>query len=232
MLIATERHRSSEGTNGSNEGGSPSSRLLRWLLLCSTPVLLGVALWLHPAAGENTYESLAAVADTWYFIHVLLLPLFGLLGVCLYVMLDGYDGPVATIGRAGAAIYLTFYTGFEAIAGIAAGILIRETQSLPHAQRDGVATAVETMVSDPIVGGAALVGTVGSIVAVAAIAVCYRRSGAPIVPLSLLAGVPVTAVAHGEGYADVFGMALFLVAVVWLEFGWRRVGDRPSPQSA
>ncbi|WP_343161658.1 hypothetical protein [Natrialba sp. INN-245] len=222
----------SDETAGSG-GEFATSRLLgRWLVLLVTPVALGAVLWIHPHGGENMYESLAPVADTWYYIHVVLLPLFGLLGISLYVLLNGYSGPVATIGRIGAAIYLVFYLGFEAIAGIATGILIRETQTLPAEQQDGVATAVDAMVTDPIVGGAALIGTAGSLVAVVAIGICYRRSGAPLVPLFGLVGVPITAVAHGGGIADVFGMALFLASVVWLEFGWRRIDERPTPQAA
>ncbi|MEY7849193.1 hypothetical protein AB7C87_08340 [Natrarchaeobius sp. A-rgal3] len=219
-------------TPRSDEGFTTSRLLGRWLVLLATPVALGAVLWVHPHGGENLYESLSPVADTWYFIHVLLLPLFGLLGISLYVLLNGYDGPVATIGRIGTAIYLVFYLGFEAIAGIATGILIRETQTLPAEQREVVAEAVQTMVADPIVGAAALIGTVGSTVAVVAIGVCYRRAGAPLVPLLGLVGVPLTAVAHGGGLGDVIGMALFLASVVWLEFGWRRVDDRPSPQAA
>ncbi|MFP8953305.1 hypothetical protein ACLI4Z_10080 [Natrialbaceae archaeon A-arb3/5] len=224
----------SSAAESAERGYVPSSGwlLARWAILVATPVLLGAVLWVHPHAGEDLYGSLAPVADRWYLVHVLLLPLFGLLGVCLYLLLDGYSGPVATVGRIGTAVYLVCYVAFEAIAGLATGILIREAQTLPPEQQEGVAEAVQSMVADPIVGTTALVGSAGTVVAVLSIAVLYRRSGAPLAPLALLVGVPITVVAHGGGLGDVFGTALFLISVVWLELGWKRADRQRTAQAA
>lgn len=209
-------------------------RFGRVLLLVGTPVLLGAALWFHPHGGPDVYESLEPVADRWLLVHVLLLPLFALLGICLHVLLREYDGLVATIGQVGTAVYLACYLAFEAMAGIATGVLVREARTIPPEQQEGVASVVQVLFTEPIAGVTqllALIGTAGIVVAVTALAVLLRRSGAPLVPVLLLAGVPVTVVAHGGGGADVVGTAAFFVSVVWLEFGWRRPDDRPSAQA-
>lgn len=210
----------------------PFLRLVsRWLVLLGTPILLAIVLWFHPAAGDEPFTTLAPIADTWFIVHALLLPLFGLLGVALYVLLIGYRGLIATIGRVGIAIYLVCYLAFEAIAGIATAVLLRESSGLSTEQQEGVATVVEVIFTDPIDGVAgilAFLGTVGNLVAVLAIAVLLRRSGAPAIPLALLFGSPVSIVAHGSTPTDAIGMVLFGLGIAWLEFGWAAPEERRS----
>ncbi|WP_222919473.1 hypothetical protein [Natrinema sp. SYSU A 869] len=195
----------------------------RWLVLLGTPLLLAIVLWFHPAAGDEPFSTLAPIADTWFIVHALLLPLFGLLGVALYMLLIGYQGLIATIGRIGIAIYLVCYLAFEAIAGIATAVLLRESRGLATDQQEGVATVIKVIFTEPIDGVAgilALLGTVGNLVAVLAIAVLLRRSGAPVIPLALLFGSPISIVAHGSTPMDAIGMLLFGLGITWLEFGW------------
>lgn len=207
--------------------GAPTwRRSARWLLLTATPILLGATLWFHPHGGEHVHAALTPVVDTWVLVHILLLPLFGLLGACLFVLLRGYAGPVATIGRIGTAVYLVCYIAFEAIVGIATGLLIRAAQPLPPERQAGASEVVQVLATDPLVATMALIGTAGAIVAVVALAILLRRAGAPLVPIVLLVGAPVTVVTHGGTTVDVLGMLSFLIAVVWLELGWKVQSDR------
>ncbi|MDJ1430580.1 hypothetical protein [Halostagnicola sp. A-GB9-2] len=221
---------------GSLKDAGPTASLKlvgRWLLLLGTPIALAAVLWFHPAAGEEVYSNLEPVADTWFYIHILLLPLFGLLGVVLYVLLAGYRGTTATIGRIGIAGYLVCYIAFESIAGIATGILLRESQNLSTEQQEGVEAVLQVIFTEPIngvVGVLALLGTIGILLAVVAIGVVLRRSGAPLVPLVLLGGAPIAIVAHGSGLADVIGMVLFATGVAWLEFGWTSTDETEFKQ--
>lgn len=199
----------------------PVHDAIRWLVLLGTPIALGAVLAVHPHGGENLYESLAPVADQWFYVHVALLPLFGLLGVSVYLLLSEYTGRVATIGRIGVAVYLVTYLAFEAIAGLATGLLVRSGQGLSSEQQAGVAAALEATATDPLVAALALIGSVGITVSAVALGVLLRRSGAPLVPVLLLAGIPLIVVGHGGGYADVLGAAMVTLGVGWLEFGWR-----------
>ena len=197
----------------------------RWLLLLGTPIALGAVLWIHPHGGA--YETVAAAADTWLAVHLLLLPLFALLGAVVYVLLEGFSGRAATIGRLGVAVYVVFYTAFESIAGIATGLLVTGTGSLSGTERAGAIAAYDAIVTSPVVGALALLDVAGMLVAIAALALELRRAGAPTLAVASLAGVPIAIVGHGGTPIDAVGMGLFLVGVVWLEFGWRRpVGHR------
>lgn len=213
--------------SGAREAGfAPSTSILRTLLLVGTPLALAVALWFHPTGGMDLYDSLAPVADTWLPLHFLLLGLFGLLGVCLYVLLEDRASTVATVGRIGVATYLVFYVAFEAIAGIATGLLVHRARSLPPTQQEGVAAALQATIEPALV--LALLGTIGAIVAIAALATELRADGAPATPVALLAGLPVAVFAHGGAKLDALAMVAFLLGVVWLEVGWQRAEDAPS----
>lgn len=77
-------------------------------------VLAGLGLF-HP-------RSLApSTATGWWQLHVVLLPLFPLLAVVLWVLVRGEHGAFAWLARLAAYVYAVFYTGLDALAGIAAG---------------------------------------------------------------------------------------------------------------
>jgi hypothetical protein len=63
----------------------------------------------------------AGDAQWWVRLHVLLLPVLPLLGVAQWILLASAPGPLRWLGRLAAYGYATFYTGLDAVAGIAAG---------------------------------------------------------------------------------------------------------------
>jgi hypothetical protein len=198
----------------------------RRLVLFGTPIVAASVLSFHlfEMFTDGVYTHVGHDVETWLAVHLLFLPLLGLLGVGLYLLLDGYEGVTATIGRAGIAVFAVFYIAMEAIAGITVGILVREGRALPVDQQAGVAAVVEALFYDPIVGGGsvslfAVLGVLGYLVAVVAIAVVLRREGAPRLPLVLLVGSFIAIFSHA-GPTGVLGMVLFFVAVVWLELRW------------
>lgn len=204
-------------------------QLGRLALLVGTPLLLAIAFRVHPHAHGDVGHTVMPLVDTWLSLHLVLLPLLGVLGVCFAVLLRGYTGLVATAGRIGTVIYLVCYLAFEAIVGIATGVLLREARTLPPTQREGVEAAVQVFFDASATGVVPLVtllGTIGAIIAIAAIAILLRSSGASLVPVVCLGGAPVALVAHGTGTTDVLGMVLFAVGTMWLELCWKRSGDR------
>lgn len=207
---------------------SSSRRLGRWLLLTGTPVLLGALFLIHPD-GSGGLDGLLPVGETWLFLHVAMLPLLGLLGMSFYLLLAGYSGTTALVGRAGVAIYVTFYTAFEAMLGVATGLVTHEAQTLPAEQQAGVAAAVDALTVPSMALG--VLGSLGALTAVVAAGLLLRRSGAPLIPVVLLGGAPLATVFHAGTPLDAIGMGLFLVGVAWLELGWRRSDDRHSAQA-
>lgn len=78
-------------------------------------VLLTGAGLVHPSGLH------AGNAQWWATLHVLLLPVLPLLGVTQWVLLAPAPRPLRWSGRLLAYGYATFYTGLDAVAGIAAG---------------------------------------------------------------------------------------------------------------
>lgn len=95
--------------------------------ITAAPLALGALGLTHPA--DLTAQS----APYWRDLHIVLLPIFPLLGVNLWWLLAGLSNPVAWIGRVGGLLYITFYGALDALAGIGAGVVAdgasREGQS-------------------------------------------------------------------------------------------------------
>lgn len=212
----------------STTNGRLSDRLGRRLLLLGTPILLGVLFIIHPD-GSGGFDALHPIADTWLLLHVAMLPLLGLLGVSFYLLLQDYSGTVATVGRVGVAIYMTFYIAFEAIAGITTGLLVHDAHAHPAEQQEGIAAVIELLMTPSVALG--IVGSLGALVAVVSAGILFRRSGAPLVPVLMLGGAPLATIFHGGTPLDAVGMGVFLVGVTWLELNWRRSDEHRSTQT-
>lgn len=204
---------------------------LRRAVLFGGPLGAAVAMLLHPHAGENVYESLSPVADTFVATHLLLFTSLALIVVGLYLLSAGYRGPLATLARIGMGAFAFFYLGFVAIVGVTKGLLVRAGQTLPAEQQAGVAEVVRYLHTEPLLFAAGVIGAVGYLVAVCALAVVFYRAEAPRIPLVLLVVSTVAIVVH-QGPVAFAGIVSFIAAVGWLEFGWTSLGASPSTASA
>ncbi|HYZ10322.1 MAG TPA: hypothetical protein VE962_00330 [Actinomycetota bacterium] len=92
---------------------------LRVMLIAGPAVILA-------ALGPSHPDDLTpATAGWWTTLHLILLVLFPLLGVSLWLLLEGLTGPIAWLGRAGAVSYIAFYTALDVLAGVGAGTLVQ-----------------------------------------------------------------------------------------------------------
>lgn len=203
--------------------GGFASGMLRQVVLIGAPLALAVVMWIHPHTGEAVYGNVVPVVDTFLATHLAAYLLFGSLGVALVSLLSGERSAVATVARIGVGAYAGLYLGMVAVLGVGTGLLVRSARNLPADQQAGVAEVVNALHADPLVVGAGVLGAVGYLIAVVAVAVVLRRRGAPRIPLALLVASVVGIGAH-SGPAAIAGMASFAVAAAWLEFGWRPDG--------
>jgi hypothetical protein len=82
--------------------------------------------------------------------------------------------------RLGVGTFLVFYSAYDAVAGIGTGLAMRSARDLPAVQQEGIFDVVESWPgTDPVVFPLAIVGTLGWVVAIGAIALGARRAGAP-----------------------------------------------------
>lgn len=107
--------------------------LLRRFILFGTPLTLGLLQLWHPA--HVSYQHLLSLIDWWLFLHIVQLPLFGLLALTIYTLINGIDHVFATISRIGLGLFVVFYIALDAILGVAGGILIQYGSQLSFEQQ-------------------------------------------------------------------------------------------------
>lgn len=210
-------HDTAATTHAQNSSNSQSvGTAVRRGALGIAPIGAAIAMFVHPHAGDEPYEAIAATADAWLLVHVVLFASLALLGVGVYLLADRVTGLPALLGKAGAAIFTAFYGGYVAMVGLSSGLIVRAGQGLPAEQQAGIDAALVYLLQEPAVMAVAGVGAVGFLIAAIATAVGYRRQGASPMPLALLFGAVVALGIH-SGPIAVAGMLTFLVGAVWLE---------------
>src|SRR5215212_5755130 len=185
---------------------------LRWwtFVAVTVPPLLLAGLGLtHPA------ELTGASAGWWTTLHILLVPLFPLLGVSHWILLHGRPGIIAWVGRVAAFLYIAFYAVTDHIAGIGNGVVM---------QTSGAASISERPEIDWLFGIANDVGGPGTwalaLAAIATAIVSVRAGGRPaLFGALLLVGSSVyfaLAGVHIYWPRGVFTMVAMAVAFGWL----------------
>ena len=202
-----------------HRGVASSSQVLERCLLLLTPLAIAVLELFHPNEFRAVFNDLAPIVDRWLWIHLLQLPLFGLLAGALLVLLRPHRGWMGFVGRLGVGLFAIFYLSMDAIAGVTTSLLIQNGQMLPPEQQAGVATVVQELFFDPLVGGSlsvfTVLGSLGYVLAVGTIGIARYRSGTPPTPVVLLVASS-TFVVHPFPTGPL-GMLLFFVAVAWME---------------
>jgi hypothetical protein len=153
--------------------------LLRLAAVVAAPLALAVAGVFHPSPLS------ASTARQWADLHVVLVPVFPLVALGFVVPLWGRvrrdaTGVATVVAWLGAFAYACFYTGLDAVAGIAAG---RALQHAPvSADRDGVV--------GPLFHAGDHLGRVGAygflVAVVAGCAALYPRVGLRVLPGGLV----------------------------------------------
>lgn len=153
------------------------SRRLLPVLVAVPPLLVAAAGLAHPVF--LTPDT----AARWEAVHLVLLPLFPLLGGAVWLLLLGERGAAAWVARAAAFAFAVLYTALDSIAGIGAGHQMAATAS-----RGDPRPPVEDLydVGDPL--GAAGVVLLAVALAVSA-AVLWRRTGSALAPVGGLVAV-------------------------------------------
>jgi hypothetical protein len=98
------------------------------------PVATAAVVAWHPA-DPTTAADLGDQLSLYIGIHVVLLLLLPLLGLVLWMLLRDIESTPATVSRVLVVPAVAFYAAFDALVGIAAGVLARE--ALIIAQTDG-----------------------------------------------------------------------------------------------
>ncbi len=217
----------------------PVRTVLRWLLLIAVPGALALLERHHPHDfAEHPYETLNPMAETWYHIHLLQAPLFGLMAVAVLLLTYGHSGIWPILSRVGTWVFIVYYNVLDGVAGIAIGAIL--TNQTPEMNPQTVRLVVDGLYNSRVVGGVnswvSHTGSWGWAIGVGAAVVSLylaNRAVRPALlfpPLLLLAGSTYCLyVGHSNPYGPI-AFGCFAAAGVWFEvFG---IGPAAPPEGA
>src|SRR5919106_2515621 len=148
------------------------------VLLLAPPLLLAGLEILHPQPDETVQALMDA--STWFAgFHVIQLALTGLVALSVLLFADSFGRANAWLTRVGIGVFLVFFSAYDAVAGIGTGLAMRSARDLSAVQQAGVFEVVKDW---PAVGppfALSIVGTLGWVAALGALALAARPQGAP-----------------------------------------------------
>jgi hypothetical protein len=211
---------------------TPEARTaLRRLVLLGTPLLLGALVAFHPL-GVDLLADLGSRADWFITLHVLMLPLFGLMAVALVLLAPGIQGRALVANRAGVWLFAILYPVFDAIAGIARGMALRMAVAAPAEGQQALVALAAELGSSPVTQACGVLGGAGFFVAAGAAATALARRGAPRGALvCLVLGSLIFGISHTPPIGPV-GLLLFVGGAAWLEFAPLPAAERSPVHAA
>jgi hypothetical protein len=166
-------------------------------------------------------EGIADEANKWIFVHFSQLVLTPLLALGVWMLLDGIQSVAATVARAALVLWVVFFSAFDAIAGIAVGVLTRYANSLAGEEQEAVVGAIDFLFGDSQLAGGnnfSVLGNLGqftwAVLVLAATVALWRAGVSRLIGAALLSGLFAT---H-NGYAAAVGLVALLLAEL-LRFG-------------
>jgi hypothetical protein len=209
---------------------TPTSRRPNYLV-AAAPLLWAVLILFHPVpSGDTTLDGLDGVVDRWLVVHVGQLILTPLLFLAVWRLLAGLTSTAATVSRCALVVWTVFFTAYDAIQGVANGLLVRYAGGLPEAEQLAVADALDYLVFDSRLAGDVsaiqmVAGAAWLTVAIAgAIALHQARAGKAVV---VLTAISVLFSAHMAAAA--IGLLALSAAIVLREQQRAAAPALPSP---
>lgn len=202
--------------------------LLTDTLVLSGPLLLTLVAIIHPT-GADLVANASHHPDLWLTVHVLQLPLFGLVALSLFFLAYGRGGLARGINLLGVWLFLVFYTAMDTLAGIASGVLATRAQDLPSDEQQVILDQIPALSADfsaPLTGAGwaaftlTVLGGLGWVMATIGAAVVLRTKGIPL-GACILVGLGALYFMHDMPTAP-FAAASLLLGTVWAVVHARR----------
>jgi hypothetical protein len=165
-------------------------------LVAAAPLVWAVLILFHPVPeGDTALDGISDVVDRWLVVHVGQLILTPLLFLAVWRLLDGLASTAATVSRGALVVWTVFFTAYDAVQGVATGLLVRHAADVPDAERNAIADALDYLVFDSrlagdlsalqmVAGAAWLTVAIGG-----AIALHRAQAGAAVVALTAISAV-------------------------------------------
>jgi hypothetical protein len=159
-----------------------------WLLI-GAPLAFAALLKFHPMQEGDFFTGVSENLTPWLAVHFGAAALFPLMAYVIWVLIRDLRGRAATTARIALPIYAVVYGVWEAVMGLASGLMAQQAKDMTGAERDGVAQAVNAIPTHPIFGDGTLlvgIGSVAWITAITAAIVALRAAGVRRAALVLL----------------------------------------------
>lgn len=201
---------------------SRRQEMLRRIILLGTPLVLGILELGHPLLDRtNPIKMLAPISTWWIVLHLLLIPLFALMGYAIFILIRDINSPAATLCRYATVIYIAFAIGYDTLVGLASGVLVSNASTLTNAQQSILLEAMHQFYISPAITLSGYILVISGIVSICAAAWALYHAGVPLLPVIVLLGTVLTAYSHALPFGPL-GSACFFVAALWIELVWRK----------
>ncbi len=214
MLLATRRH-------------------IGWrrIILLGTPALLILLELGHPPLDHmHTISMLTPIVSWWIVLHMLLVPLFALMGWTFFLLLEGVQNRAATLCRYLTVVYISFSIGYDTVAGLNSGILVSNAVPLPPTQQAVVQGMISQLFTSPAIVLSYDILLISGIASISLAALALARAGVPWLPVLILLGTILSAYSHALPFGPL-GTTCFFLAALWIELVWRKAqASTPIPR--
>lgn len=213
MLLATRRH-------------------IGWrrIILLGTPALLVLLELGHPPLDHmHTISMLTPIVSWWIVLHMLLVPLFALMGWTFFLLLEGVQNRAAILCRYLTVVYISFSIGYDTVAGLNSGILVSNALPLPPTQQAVVQGMISQLFTSPAIVLSYDILLISGIASISLAALALARAGVPWLPVLLFLGTILSAYSHALPFGPL-GTTCFFLAALWIELVWRKAqASTPIP---
>ncbi len=136
---------------------------VRRTFLIGAPLAFAALLTLHPMGTGDMFDAVSENVTRWLIVHYGGAIGFPAMALVIWLLIRDLPGRAATIARCALPVYAVFYGVWEALFGIATGIIASAGNSVSGAERDGAEAAFNAIVSSPLVGEPGVFVSIGSL---------------------------------------------------------------------
>jgi hypothetical protein len=153
---------------------------VRRAFLVGAPLAFAALLTQHPMGTGDMFDEVSKSVTPWLIVHYGGAVGFPLMALVVWMLIRDLPGRAATIARCALPIYAVFYVVWEAVFGIATGIIADAGNDLSGAEREGAAATVDAIIASPFMGEPGVFVSVGSLAwctAISAAIMALKQAG-------------------------------------------------------
>jgi hypothetical protein len=123
---------------------------LETAFIVGVPIAWAILLLFHPGGeGKEIYADLDGDGTRMQVVHVGMLFFIPLFAAALYLLLRGIETTAARVSRAALLAFVAFYSAWEALQGIANGVLVDKVSALPEDEHGHGAELIQEFAESP-----------------------------------------------------------------------------------